>query len=337
MRRAPVSPLPARAIPAWLLSAVLHAGGLVLLLLLVRGGVPRTADESERPVAIVLARNSGESIDDAADSPADTEEPAPEQALTDAARAALPPADMAGSLVLSDLALPRPAAGGPLSQGVVHTPRLSVRGPAGFPVSRDQAAIRAEQEALRQARRAQGPLARIRLFGGSVAEGRSFVFLIDRSKSMGGQGLNALVAAERELVAALQSLQPVHRFQVVAYHHKCVYLDSRQLLPASPENKRRVDGFLSDLAAFGPTEHELALMSCLRMRPDVIFLLTDGGDPRLNEGQVRSITRLAAGRTAIHCVHFGFEPQQNKDNFLQRLASRNSGGYRYVDMSEPSR
>ena len=44
-----------------------------------------------------------------------------------------------------------------------------------------------------------GPTAKMTLFG-RAGVGRSFVFLIDRSKSMGSQGLGAIAAAQRELV-----------------------------------------------------------------------------------------------------------------------------------------
>jgi hypothetical protein len=77
-------------------------------------------------------------------------------------------------------------------------------------------------------------------------------------------------------------------------------------------------------------------MSALFMRPDVIFLLTDGGYPELNAGQLRLIQRQAGRRTTIHCLRFGFGPQQESDHFLMRLAADNGGAFTYVDMSAAS-
>ena len=41
----------------------------------------------------------------------------------------------------------------------------------------------------------------------------------------------------------------------------------------------------------------------------------------------------AAGRTAIHCIHFGRGATGERANFLARLASDNRGSYVYVDMN----
>ena len=81
-----------------------------------------------------------------------------------------------------------------------------------------------------------------------------------------------------------------------------------------------------------PNWTKTTLSIALRLRPDVIFVLTDGGDPPLSSPEMELLTRENDGRTAIHCVHFGSGPLQDEDNFLRRLAARNSGGYAYVDM-----
>jgi hypothetical protein len=153
---------------------------------------------------------------------------------------------------------------------------------------------------------------------------------------MGGTGLGALEAAKGELVRALSRLEPSHRFQVIAYNQKCAYLHGvRSLLAATDRNVEGVRDFLAGLAAFGGTEHELALGLALSLKPDVVFLLTDGADPHLSAPQLRQIQKLAAGRTSIHCVQFGSGPLQDKDNFMMRLSRQNNGGYQYVQMSRP--
>jgi hypothetical protein len=250
----------------------------------------------------------------------------------DAAAAKAPVPGPAASMVLEDLALPDGEAVS--ASGAAPAARLTVsRAPTGrIPLAGDLGAWVADEQARLRANRPAGEPTSLDLFGGVPAVGRSFVFLIDRSKSMGHSGLNALRAAEEELLVALEPLQPTHRFQVIAYHHECVYLNRRELLPATEENKQAVRGFLSGLAAFGATEHELALQSALHQKPDAIFLLTDGGDPQLSEAQIRNITRLAAGRTSIHCIQFGFAASPAEAGFLQRLAAANGGGFGYVEM-----
>jgi len=74
-------------------------------------------------------------------------------------------------------------------------------------------------------------------------------------------------------------------------------------------------------------------MTALRLKPEVIFLFTDGGDPVLDPGQLRLIRETAAGRTSIHCLHFGRGPQHTADNSLSRLAAQNHGSYVYIDVN----
>jgi hypothetical protein len=160
------------------------------------------------------------------------------------------------------------------------------------------------------------------------------VFLIDRSKSMGSQGLGAIAAAQRELVRELAKLEPDHRFQIIAYNQGLMMFSRRGMVEASESNRQLADEFLTTVVAAGGTEHEPALSIALRFKPDVIFVLTDGGDPPLSSPEIDLLTRENDGHTAIHCVHFGSGPLQDKDNFLRRLAARNSGGYTYVDMMD---
>ncbi len=128
----------------------------------------------------------------------------------------------------------------------------------------------------------------VSLFGSAPATGRSFVFVVDRSNSMGGEGLGALALAEREFNRALTALEPTHKFQIVAYHHNRVFFGERELVAATDANKRRVSQFMRGLAAFGGTDHLMALTAALSFDPDVVFLLTDGGDPRLTKAHSRS-------------------------------------------------
>jgi hypothetical protein len=206
-------------------------------------------------------------------------------------------------------------------------------GAGRIPGSVDVEAILAAEEQRRAQQAAAGPIVELQLFGSAPAAGRSFVFVIDRSKSMGGPGLRALAQAESELIRVLRALQPMHRFQVIAYHDECTYLLERRLLKATPENISTISGHLSGLTPVGPTHHERAILSALNLQPDVIFLLSDGGDPPLSAGQRRRIRNIAAARTSIHCIQIGAQAQAEPQGFLKLLAEENGGSYRYVNMS----
>lgn len=205
------------------------------------------------------------------------------------------------------------------------TPRIAGEGD-------DEQSILEERERLRP-RLPTTASTQLSLFGSSPATGRSFVFLIDRSKSMGANGLDAIDASQRELRRALAALNAEHTFQVIVYNFKTQFLEQRTLLPATDENKSKADAFLTQFGGFGATEHDMAIHSALRLSPEVIFVLTDGGDPFLSESQLAGIRQRAAGRTSIYCVQFGIGPNPPENPFLRKLADQNGGSYRYVDRS----
>ncbi|MCO6453971.1 MAG: VWA domain-containing protein [Pirellulaceae bacterium] len=330
------SETPRHKVPAWALSVVLHVVGVVILGLTLQTTPRGVSEAPSRSVALVLASTSAsgrtEYFDQSGQQASDAE-------ATEAAEAlppALPPASAIPDLAVPDLQLPGPAeAAGPAADGLVQTPSLVVSGrPATFPGQVDQAALDAEAARIR-ARGPSGPVAEVSLFGSARAVGRTFVFVIDRSHSMGGDGLGVLAEAEKELLRALSGLQPAHRFQIIAYHHKPAYFSDEGLIPVTPENLRRVSKFFGGLAAFGATRHDAALLAALREQPDVVFLLTDGGDPGLNSAALQQIRQRAKGRTTIHCLQFGFGPLQERDGFMTRLAADTGGSFGYVQVRAP--
>ena len=80
------------------------------------------------------------------------------------------------------------------------------------------------------------------------------------------------------------------------------------LVPATAENKTLAQKYMAGIVAHGQTEHQMALLAALRNKPEVIYVFTDGGEPGLNQPQLRLITQRADRKTVIHCVQFGFGP-----------------------------
>ncbi|MCI0359727.1 MAG: VWA domain-containing protein [Planctomycetaceae bacterium] len=196
----------------------------------------------------------------------------------------------------------------------------------------DEAAILADDASQHRPGRPTGPKATIHIFDSPPVAGHSFVFVIDRSASMGAGGLGAIGAAAKELAAQLTSLSADQRVQVVAYNQSSVYFTGRELIPATDENKQKLVKYIGELADYGQTEHERGLVAALRLKPDVIFLLTDGGDPHLRPGQINFLAEQAGGETSIHCVHFGTgtEDAIPADHFLRRLAAETGGSYAFI-------
>jgi hypothetical protein len=154
---------------------------------------------------------------------------------------------------------------------------------------------------------------------------------------MGGSGRSALGAAKAELIKSLQSLKSTHQFMIIFYNEtQSVFNPSGQpgKLPfATDQNKQRAVRFIRGITATGSTRHEEALLAALKTRPDVIFFLTDADEPRLSAGQLRELQRRAGG-TTINAIEFGLGPKPGDENFLERLASQNGGGYAYKDITQ---
>jgi len=171
----------------------------------------------------------------------------------------------------------------------------------------------------------------VSIFNGTKMTGRRFVFILDRSQSMGGNGLGVLAEAQKELTAAINQLKPNHSFQIVAYHSQTVTISKRQLLAATAENKALAKPFLERLAAFGATEHTYGITAGLAFRPDTVVLMTDGGYPGLSAAEMKEVRKMAKN-VEFHCIQFGLGPRQTNVNFMTKLAGECNGTYRYVDV-----
>jgi hypothetical protein len=175
--------------------------------------------------------------------------------------------------------------------------------------------------------------ARTSLFGLS-GEGYRFVYVFDRSGSMGGSGKTSLRAVKAELRKSLENLGSVHQFQIIFYNERPLVFNptgiAGKLAFANDANKARALRFIDSVVADGGTEHEEALRQATSLKPDVIFFLTDGDEPILTESQLERIGRWATGIT-INTIQFGKGPQPAEDGFLVKLAQQTGGKYAYVD------
>ena len=313
-----------------LLSFLLHVLLVVILCLSIRSS-SIGGKEPERPVGIVLTDTSrvDESIYlDETDVQEDEQEVAvsveQSPSSTEAPEISMPASSSDSS---SPIALPGVELDvSRMTQvpGRVHKPRKLTQAELDQ-IAADQASFAAQQP--------KGPPATISVFGSGKMSGQSFVFLLDRSASMGSGGLGVLQASRTELGDAIANLEEYHRFQVVGYHNQAVPIFGHRLLNADEQNKKSVPAFISRLAAFGSTDHLMALLTALAYQPDVVVLMTDGGLPELNAGHLKRIKKAARG-AQIHCIQFGRGPGPKSTNFMRLLAVQNQGSYQYVDVNQ---
>jgi len=306
-------------LPSWLLSLVFHLGVMVLLGVTLRPSPrPGAAAERTAEVGIVLKHTEG-----------DTEffTNGGEAGDTDAA-AAFNAAETSLEEVLSDRPAPDLSEALPASLQVIGPGALEGSGGSvvGEPGVRPGGSGRGTGELGKGV---------IQVFG-IPGEGTKFVYVFDRSYSMGGPAPRPLDAAKAELIASLKSLDKIHQFQIIFYNDHPERFQERQqpnkLFFATDQNKREAERFIRGITALGGTQHEDALLLAIRLQPDVIFFLTDADKPILWPGQLAKIKRRAAGIT-INAIEFGFGPPGEADNFLKQLARENGGRHAYVNVA----
>jgi hypothetical protein len=203
-----------------------------------------------------------------------------------------------------------------------------------LPSGVDEAAILAEDARGRVGEPAPiGTPGGLSLFG-AQGRGRSFAMVIDRSASMGDGHLGAIRSAADELAKQLESLDEKQRVQIVAYH-AATSQASEQWLPATEPNKKKLVSYLRGLVAYGSTNHTTALIAALKLKPEVIFLLTDGDDPGMDNYQLGVVKGLARGKTTIHTIQFGKGNETAPaDHFMRKLAVATGGSYSYVNVDK---
>lgn len=356
----PESQLPIRSpFASWGISLILHSLMILVLALLISQS--QTAEtkgeddgkgsvtELERSVQLVKVQPQYETLTDSSDQSSDSAksdtteqvseraDSSPDSSLADA----LPNVsdneltDVFNSPTTPQLPGLSPSENFSSASQMTQTLTNQMIGSTGFTEAELQQIRDEQQRIIASQRKTVGPPATVSMFGGSPTTGHRFVFVIDRSKSMGSQGLNALEMAATQLESQLKDLGENHEVQIVAYHHRPVVMGRRALVKMTEEKKQEVPQFLRSLPALGGTDHETAIFAGLSFEPDVLFLLTDGDLPILTTNQLKDIHQHAEG-TRIHCIRFGTkEPKSDEPHFMERLAVENGGTYRFINVLEP--
>src|SRR5205085_868454 len=98
---------------------------------------------------------------------------------------------------------------------------------------------------------------------------------------------------------------------------------SPQLVFADDKGKRQAESFVGSIRAAGGTDHVQALELALRLRPDVIFLLTDADEPPLS---TRDLNAIRQKNTAvINVIEFKTASETSSRSSLRLLADQNRG------------
>jgi len=146
------------------------------------------------------------------------------------------------------------------------------------------------------------------------------VFVLDDSRSMEG---DRSVAARRETIKELESLEPGTSFCVLASHSSGYdAMSPESPLPATPENIREASKWMTAVKhSFGsnPTD---AMRRAIKFQPQEIRLVSDG---EFSPAVVQSVRDANKSKVRIHTV--GISSQKGEQT-LRQLADENGGTYR---------
>ena len=162
-------------------------------------------------------------------------------------------------------------------------------------------------------------------FYGVEATGQSFVYILDNSGSMRGIRWQE---ARDELIRSLSQLDEEQQFMVLLYNSRPnIMLNLRgrnfQFLRATDENRAQVIRWLTRQQPDGNTMPLTSVKLALSLKPDSVFLLSDGLFQDNTVGFLGQLTEKPVVHTFAYKSPFGA-------GFLQRIALDSGGEFRQI-------
>ena len=166
------------------------------------------------------------------------------------------------------------------------------------------------------------PSASATKFFASAGNAYNVVYLVDRSASM----TDCLEPLKRELKRSINSLGPMQKFHVIFFSFgKPSEGPASQLTWATDRNKSRYFKFIDTIIPQGQTDPQPALERALGLKPDLVYLLTDG----IFSESITSgiITGAKAKKIKINTIAYVLE---SGGGALRRIAEQTGGIYKFV-------
>jgi hypothetical protein len=165
-------------------------------------------------------------------------------------------------------------------------------------------------------------------FFGIGATGRRIVFVVDASASMNrpyvGEGKTHFGQMKLELAKSIRGLTENHQFFIIFFNEHAFPMPADALEHAYPQNQQRFIEWMAAVPASGLTDPRPALTMALDLRPDVIYLLTDGTFPRDVQSDLGALRQSVV---ELNTIAFG-DPRAEKS--LKPLALHNRGRFVFV-------
>jgi hypothetical protein len=169
-------------------------------------------------------------------------------------------------------------------------------------------------------------------FFGTRARADSVIFIVDMSGSMEGHRFDRAV---EELIRSLNLLQPTQKFFIFFYNGVTFPMEvdgvshrsqrSAKLVPATSTYRAKAIKWIKAFHPEGDTAPEDAIERALKMKPQVVYFLTDGEIPNTTRSTAQRFN--TEHKTVIHTIAFEYEGGAEQ---LRGIAADSKGKYRFV-------
>lgn len=169
-------------------------------------------------------------------------------------------------------------------------------------------------------------------FFGQQVQGRRVVYVVDASRSMNhphpGPMKTRFGRVKLELIRSISRMTPEQQFFIVYFNDRALPMPANAMAVATPAARDKFLRWAAQIRADGFTNPEQALALALRLRPDVIYFLTDGNFPARI---VKQVAEANQNRVVIHTI--GFADDEGED-LLKTIAAQNWGQYQFIPADE---
>jgi hypothetical protein len=165
-------------------------------------------------------------------------------------------------------------------------------------------------------------------FFGVGSQGQRIVYVVDASASMNhpylGEGKTRIGQMKLELARSILGLSEEQRFFIIFFNEHPIPMPASGMEPADGQSQQRFLNWVASVQAAGLTDPRPALSMALNLRPDVVYLLTDGTFPRDVQGDLNGLRQTGV---ELNTIAIG-DPKAEKS--LKSLALRNGGRFTFV-------
>ncbi len=175
-------------------------------------------------------------------------------------------------------------------------------------------------------------------FAGTTGNAKRIVYLCDASGTM----MSIFDRLRGELISSVKRLIPIQGFDVIFFQDESVLSltkknNSTTLLMASPDNKSKAYDFIETTTARGGTDPIPSIKAAFAMKPELIYILTDGFEAVASFDEVVNTFRdlNKDKKVKVNTILIGGGSQQKElIDVLQRIASENGGVMRIVSRDD---